>query len=329
MKKLFVLGSNSFSGSNFIDLMLKKDFEIIGCSRSKEYQSVYLPYKKNNNLKKFKFFQLDINKDLEEIICMINKFKPEYIVNFLAQGMVAESWKSPTDWYETNLMAQVKFHDSIRNFAFIKKYLHFTTPEVYGSTSGWTKENYIFAPNSPYAVSRAACDLHLMSFYNNYNFPVVFTRAANVFGEHQQLYRIVPQTIMRILRGEKLDLHGGGLSERSFIHIDDVSAATSKALLKGRPGETYHISMESKLSIKELVIKICQILNVTFDDSVKISDERLGKDFSYALDSSKIRSEFNWEEKISLDKGIKKTISWVKENFESLNNEPLEYFHKK
>ena len=87
--------------------------------------------------------------------------------------------------------------------------------------------------------------------------------------------------------------------------------------------------MESKLSIKELVIKICQILNVTFDDSVKISDERLGKDFSYALDSSKIRSEFNWEEKISLDKGIKKTISWVKENFESLNNEPLEYFHKK
>ena len=159
--------------------------------------------------------------------------------------MVAESWLTPEHWYQTNVVSQVKLHDELRKFDCIKKYVHISTPEAYGSTDGeWLKENYNFSPSTPYAVSRAACDLHLLSFYKAYGFPVVFTRAANVFGPGQQLYRIIPRTMLLARLGGKLNLHGGGYSVRSFIHMEDVSSATYKIAMQGNAGETYHISSE-------------------------------------------------------------------------------------
>ena len=184
---------------------------------------IYHSWKKYSN---YNFYKIDLNKDLNQLIEIINKFQFDYVVNFAAQGMVAQSWSSPEDWYQTNVVGQVKLHDSLRKFDFIKKYVHVTTPEVYGSTEGWIKENFNFNPSTPYAASRAACDLHLKTFYNAYNFPVTFTRAANVYGPGQQLYRIITRSILYSRIGKKLDLHGGGYSNRSFIHINDVCSAT-------------------------------------------------------------------------------------------------------
>ena len=104
-------------------------------------------------------------------------------------------------------------HDSLRLRSFIEKYIHVSTPEVYGSSNGgWIKENKNYAPTTPYAVSRAACDLHLHSFNKAYDFPVIFTRAANVYGEGQQLYRIITRAILSARTGRSLKLHGGGRS---------------------------------------------------------------------------------------------------------------------
>ena len=105
---IFVLGSNSFSGSNYINLLLNKGYKVTGISRSKEINSVYLKYKTNKNLNLLEFYKLDLNKDLNKIVNLIQKKKPSVIVNFIAQGMVAESWKSPEDWYQTNIVSQVK-----------------------------------------------------------------------------------------------------------------------------------------------------------------------------------------------------------------------------
>ena len=143
---------------------------MLAISRSGEPDDVFLPYKwENREISNLSFVQLDLNKNLKDIIQRIQNFRPSYIVNFAAQGMVAESWKTPEDWYQTNVVSQVKLHDSLRKFDFIENYLHFTTPEVYGSTDGWIKESFNFSPNTPYAASRAACDLHLMTFYKNYD----------------------------------------------------------------------------------------------------------------------------------------------------------------
>ena len=157
--------------------------------------------------------------------------------------MVAESWLNPTHWYRTNVMAQVALHDVLREKTYLQKYVHVSTPEVYGSTDGgWIKEHNHFAPSTPYAVSRAACDLHLQSFYEAYGFPVVFTRAANVYGPGQQLYRIIPRTLLSTRTGKPMKLHGGGNSVRSFIHIKDVVRATLRLATDGEPGTTWHLS---------------------------------------------------------------------------------------
>jgi len=328
LKTCFVIGSNSFSGASFVDSLLEMGYPVIGCSRSPEPHPAFLPYKWTARPGTFSFHQLDLNRDLDALMELIRCERPTYVINFAAQGMVAESWKTPEDWYQTNVVSQVKLHDSLRKFDFIENYLHFTTPEVYGSTDGWIKESFNFSPNTPYAASRAACDLHLMTFYKNYGFPVTFTRAANVFGEGQQLYRIIPKTILSCLLGDKLSLHGGGASERSFIHIDDVSDATHQVMTKGIPGKTYHISTETSISIKELVWNICRKLNRDPEELVVSTTERLGKDHSYALDSSLIREELLWQDNISIHEGIDRTVDWIKNNLQVLTTMPSEYIHK-
>jgi len=326
--KYLIIGSNSFSGSNFVNFLLSKKNIVRGVSRSKEINSVFLPYKNNKNIKNFTFHKIDLNKDIEKLVNICDTFKPNFIINFSAQGMVAESWKSPLDWYNTNLIAQVKFHEKIRNKKYIKKYVHFTTPEVYGSTSNLINENFNFAPSTPYATSRAACDLHLMTFFKAYNFPVIFTRAANVYGAHQQMFRIVPKTFFSILNKSKLNLHGGGKSIRSFIHINDVCEATYKICLKGKIGQTYHISTDENIKIIDLVRKLCKMTNSQFEDIVSIDMERMGKDQAYLLSNKKITKELNWNAKISLDVGLQQTLDWVSTNFDALSKEDLNYKHK-
>lgn len=329
MARFLVIGSNSFSGASFIKHLLENEHDVIGISRSEELNKVYLPYSWGEPIiQNFKFEQIDINHDLEKLEILVNEFKPEFVVNFAAQGMVAESWLTPEDWYQTNVVGQVKLHDYLRKLDCIKRYVHVSTPEAYGSTNGWIKENYNFAPSTPYAVSRAACDLHLLSFFRAYNFPVVFTRAANVYGEGQQLYRIIPRTLIFARMGQKLQLHGGGHSVRSFIHIDDVANATLNISLNGCNGDTYHISTNETVSIRNLVEKICKITDVKFNDLVEETEDRLGKDQSYLLDSSKLRDELTWSDKISLEAGIKKTLTWVDDNLSCLSSLPMDYQHK-
>jgi dTDP-glucose 4,6-dehydratase len=243
--------------------------------------------------------------------------------------MVGESWLSPEDWYQTNVVAQVALHDQLRRMLFIQRYLHISTPEVYGHTEGWTREHFQFAPSSPYAVSRAACDLHLLSFFKAYGFPVIFTRAANVYGPGQQLYRIIPRALMAALTGIKLDLHGGGHSQRCFIHIDDVCTGTEQIALNGVPGEAYHLSTTEPISIRKLVALIAGKFDLSVETVAQIAQERLGKDDSYLLDSSKMQRELGWAPKIDLDSGIEAVKEWAEAHLAFLRTEPLSYIHRK
>ncbi|MGA1823346.1 MAG: GDP-mannose 4,6-dehydratase [bacterium] len=327
MKKIVVIGSNSFSGSNFVDLILREDTQVIGISRSPEPNPVFLTYRKNHN-RAFSFHQLDLNNDLPRIMEVICEFQPAYIVNFAAQGMVAESWHYPEHWFQTNVVANVKLHDQLRRCEFLEKYVHISTPEVYGCSEGLVKENISYNPSTPYAVSRAAADMSLMSFYRTYNFPVVFTRAANVYGPTQQLYRIIPRTILYFLVKKKLKLHGGGHSVRSFIHIRDVARGTWKVAQTSPSGEIFHFSTRENISIRSLVQMIADQLGVSFEDNVELTEDRLGKDAAYLLDSTKATEMLGWEAQISLEQGIEETIEWVKNDLDELKTQPFHYIHK-
>jgi dTDP-glucose 4,6-dehydratase len=327
-ERVLVIGSNSFSGASFIRHLLDLGLEVVGISRSGEPIPAFLPYAWGNH-DSFAFNQLDLNGDLDRIVELVRESRPSLVFNFASQSMVAQSWQHPEDWFQTNVVATVRLHDQLRRFDFIDRYVHISTPEVYGDCTGSVREDAPLNPTTPYAVSRAACDMSLMTFHKAYSFPVVFTRAANVYGPGQQLYRIIPRTILSILTGRKLPLQGGGKSVRSFIHIRDVAAGTWLVATKGRPGEIYHLSTERLVSIHDLVKMICERLDANFESCIEIVGERLGKDAAYILDNRKARETLGWDAAVDLESGIDETIAWVKKNFEGLKSQSLDYVHKR
>jgi len=330
-ERFFVIGSNSYTGATFIEHALAAGANVFGISRSAEAPQVFLPYRWTDNeaQSRYRFKQLDLNLHTDQIIEAAADFKPEYVFNFAAQSMVAESWLNPDHWYETNVVANVRLHEGLRKLAFIKKYIHVSTPEVYGNCTGAIDETTAFNPSTPYAASRAACDLHLMTFFKNYGFPVIFTRAANVYGPAQQLYRIIPRTVFFLKTGRTLQLHGGGRSVRSFIHGRDVADATLRLARQSPPGETYHLSTDRYVSIRELVEMICRQLGADFERVVEVVGDRPGKDAAYLLDSSKARQALDWKDKISLEEGVEDVIRWVSDNLTELQKQPFNYIHKK
>lgn len=170
--------------------------------------------------------------------------------------------------------------------------------------------------------------MSLRTYFQTYQFPVLFTRAANVFGPGQQLYRIIPRTIVAAMGGQKLKLDGGGKSVRVFIHMNDVSDATLKIAEEGTLGETYHISGYELVSIRELVEMILARLGKRFEDCVDIGPERPGKDTAYTLDSVKIRTELGWRDSIGLDQGVGDVIAWATRFSEAVGQLPARYEHK-
>jgi dTDP-glucose 4,6-dehydratase len=327
-EKYLILGSNSFSGATFADFLAAEGHDILATSRSDEPHEAFLPHKWQKRPGRVRFQRIDLNHDLDGLKALLASERPTHIVNFAAQSMVGESWLHPDHWMMTNVVSNVRLHELLRNYDGLDRYIHVTTPEVYGSTDGWVKENAPFNPSTPYAVSRAAADMSLRTYFSNYGFPVVFTRAANVYGPGQQLYRIVPRTIVAAMGGQKLRLDGGGKSVRVFIHMTDVSDATLKIARAGKPGDTYHISGYELVSIRTLVQMILRRLGKSFDDCVEIAQERPGKDTAYMLDSVKLRTELGWRDTVSLERGVDDVIRWADRFSNDLPKLPAKYNHK-
>ena len=309
---------------------MNKNYKIFGVSRSNEINKNFLKYKNNIRIKNFKFYKINLNfdKDINRLVNIIKKNNIRYIVNFASQGMVAESWITPQDWYLTNVVSNSKFINKISKLK-IFKYLNFSTPEVYGNTSKMIHEGTNFKPNTPYAISRAAQDFNLIAYYKNFNFPIIITRAANIYGPYQQIYRIVPKSIMSCLTNKKIPIHGNGRTTRSFIFMDDVSKILYKILIdRSNIGQSFHISTKRFVTIKFLVNRIQKLLKVNKNLTYN-ARERDGKDLKYLLDSTKVRKKYPGIKYTNLDEGLKETINWVTQNLKDLKKQSLNYKHKK
>jgi dTDP-glucose 4,6-dehydratase len=325
-KNILILGSNSFSGVSFGSRLPENYIKHHVYRTSLPSNAFAQPSQAGRGATYTKW---NLNDEPEIIRDLIRKNSVEIIVNFAAQSMVGQSWEQPEDWYEANNVSFSKLLKLIAKEESVSKFIQFTTPEVYGSTNGWVKENFNFAPTTPYAISRAASDWHLKALHETYGFPVIFTRAANVYGEHQRLYRIIPRVILSALTGRKVPLQGGGKSVRSFIHIDDVSNALIRIVESGKVGESYHISTKELITIYDLIQLISNKLDVKLRELVEMAPDRSGKDYAYQLDSQKIRNDLGWNEKISLNSGLDRTIKWVKDNLVELKELSMDYEHKR
>lgn len=330
MDTVVVIGSNSFSGSDFVDYLLTDtDYQVVGVSRSPEKDSLFLPYRKRQSLlHRFRFVQADLNRDMQALQDLLSEVKPAYIVNFAAQSEVGPSWAHPEHWFQTNGVAIAALGNYLKDQKWLKRYVHISSPEVYGTCEGVVKEDHPMNPSTPYAASKAAGDLMLFTLVKNFDFPLIMIRGTNVYGAHQQLFKIIPRSAIYLKQGKTIELHGGGVAVKSYIHIRDISRGELLAMEKGRPGNMYHLSTPAGVAVRDVVETICRKSGKDFNACTKVGPERLGQDKAYVIDSTKAFQEFGWKPQITLDQGIEGVIGWVNEDWDRIQKETLDYVHK-
>lgn len=312
LKKILILGSNSFSGNHLVGFLLKKNFLVIGCSLSNQSEEKFnalnkLPKKSTN---KFKFIKIDINKDFNKLQKLILVNKPDIIIDFLGQGMVAESWEYPHLTFNTNVLSKIKLYNFLVKQKFLKKYIKISTPEVFGSAK-ITNSNYKkYNPSTPYALSHSTIENYLFLLFKQFSFPVVISRFANFYGPYQKLYRLIPLAIHKANRKEKFFLHGGGTSRRSFIYADDFCEGIYKMINKAKIGKCYQFSSKEYFTIKNIVEIIYLKKNLNPKRYIVNVKDRPGKDKDYKIYDKDTREHLKWKNKTSIDEGINKVIEW-------------------
>jgi len=319
--KIAVIGSNSFSGSDFIDLAVREGHWAIGISRSPRKSKLFIPWTN------YAFYQMDLNKDMEELLGLLDGFEPSWVINFAAQSEVAPSWEHPEHWFQTNVVALARLTNALKDRVYLKRYVHVSSPEVYGTCEGGIVESAPLNPSTPYAVSKAAADLFLATLVKNYNFPLITIRSTNVYGAYQQLWKIIPRTVIYLKTGKMIQLHGGGKAIKSYIHITDISRGELAAMEKGQLGGIYHLSPDRGYAVCDVVRTICELMGYDFEASTVSVGERLGQDAAYVIDSTKARKELGWHPAVSLEEGLAEVIEWVEGNWEEIQQQPLEYIH--
>ena len=329
MKKIIVLGANSFSGQDFVDLLLDQpDYQVIGVSRSAERSALFLRYKLRPDLTRYRYVQADVNHAMPELLALFDQERPNYIVNFAAQSEVAPSWEHPEHWYQTNTVALAQMLKHLVRQTYLERYLHISSPEVYGTCVGTVTEASPKNPSTPYAASKAAADDLLAVYHKQYQFPLLTVRATNVYGARQQLFKLIPRSAIYMRLGKRIELHGGGVAVKSFMHIRDVSRGELAILEQGTLGRLYHLSPDNSLAVHAVVRLICERMGQAFDEATEIVAERPGQDAAYVIDSTLARTTLNWQPQLPMATGINEVVEWVEAYWDEIRNQPLIYEHK-
>ncbi len=329
IRKIAVLGANSFSGQDFVDLLLDDPRnQVLAISRSPERAGLFLRYKQRTDLSAYRYAQIDLNRHMPQLLELLDAERPAWIVNFAAQSEVAPSWEHPEHWFQTNTVALAQLVNHLRKRDYLERYLHVSSPEVYGTCTGRVTESAPLNPSTPYAASKAAADLLLETYRRQFGLPLLSVRATNVYGARQQLFKIIPRTAIYIKLGKRIPLHGGGVAVKSYIHVRDVSRGELAILQRGERGAIYHLSPDAGISVRDVVQAIAQRMGKTLADVVTAVDERLGQDAAYVIDSTRARTELGWSPQIELVAGIDEVIRWVEEYWEEIRLQPLDYQHR-
>ncbi len=330
MDKVAVIGSNSFSGSDFVDLLIEEGrYRILGVSRSPETGPLFQAYLERPEADRdaFEFHQLDLNHDMPAVLELLDRERPRYVVNFAAQSEVAPSWEHPEQWARTNVAAVAELGNFLRRADWLDHYVHISSPEVYGTTEGFIGEDAPLNPSTPYAASKAGGDLMLETFVKEFELPVTLIRGTNVYGAHQQLFKIIPRSVIYLKLGRTIELHGGGVAVKSYINIRDVSRG-ELAAMEATPGGVLHLSPDEGVQVRDLVRAICEGLGVDFESVTRAVDERPGQDKAYTIDSGRARGELGWKPEVALEEGIAEVVAWVDRYWDEIQRQPLEYVHK-
>ena len=311
--KILVTGGLGFIGSNFIRHILKKySYDIINLDRI-TYSGNPANLKDIEKNKKYKFFKGDI---CDSGIVETAMKGCDAVVNFAAETHVDRSVGNPESFISTNILGTYTLLESARKQK-IKRFLHISTDEVYGSIeTGSFNEDSRLNPSSPYSASKASADLLAMSYFATYIFPVIITRSSNNFGPYQYPEKLTPLFITNILEGKKVPIYGKGINVRDWLYVIDNCEAIDAVLHKGKIGEIYNIASKNELSNIELTKKLFEIIGKGEEmtkDKVEYVKDRPGHDLRYSVDTSKI-SKLGWKPQNKFYKDLSNTVEWYKNN---------------
>lgn len=272
--------------------------------------------------KNYEYHTRHIYYEQDLLLELIDKEKPEIIINYAAQGEGAVSWKHSWRFFETNSVALSKLTEELyeRSGSYLEHFIQIGTSEMYGSVDHAVTEDEPIKPSSPYAASKVAFDMFLQSYHKFKDFPMTILRPSNCYCPGQLLHRVIPRTIWCGLTGRKLPLHGGGKAEKSYLHARDLARAIHLVSEYPAEGKIYNVGPPEPTSIKKVVELCADALHMDFDDLCEVTEDRLGQDSRYWLDSSAIKNDFGWQQEIGWYSGLIEMVEWGKKYLDQIEH---------
>ncbi|WP_270266548.1 dTDP-glucose 4,6-dehydratase [Enterococcus casseliflavus] len=306
---VLITGGAGFIGSNFIRFVMEKTERTIVNLDLLTYAANLEFLKEIQQLPNYHFIQGNI-KDSTLVMMTIQKFKIDCIINFAAESHVDNSIKNAEDFIQTNIVGTASLLECARLSKI--RCLQISTDEVYGSlTEGYADENTFLNPSSPYSASKAAADHLVMSYHKTYDLNVNIVRAANNYGPNQYKEKLIPLMLHQISNNKPLPVYDNGLNKRDWLYVEDFCRAIFIILECGKTGEIYNVSAHEEIDNLTLVKKLCHLCS--YDERmIEFVEDRLGHDYRYAMETSKIES-LGWKPKTKLEEGLIKTVKWYSE----------------
>lgn len=275
--------------------------------------------------KRYSYHAYHVTHELDLLMELLDREKPNVIVCYAAQGEGAASWKNWWRYFETNSMALARLAETLARRDYLERFIQIGTSELYGSVETATPEDAPIRSSSPYSASKAAFDLCLIAVHQNLKFPMNIIRPSNAYCPGQLLHRVIPKAVVHGLTGQKVPLHGGGRAEKSYIHARDLARAIHLVAQKAPLGAVYNAGPPQPISIRNLLETVAKVMQLRFEDLVEVTGERLGQDLRYWLDSSAIKRDVGWEPQISLEEGIQDMVDWGKKYLDQLKDWPTDF----
>jgi dTDP-glucose 4,6-dehydratase len=338
MNCVLVTGGAGFIGSNFVlEWLATSDTPVINLDK--------LTYAGNPaNLASvqrnaaYTFVHGDIC-DATLVAALLQNHKPRAIIHFAAESHVDRSIVGPEAFLRTNidgtftlLQAARAYYDSLSGHERETfRFLHVSTDEVYGTLAPNDPsfhEETPYAPNSPYAASKAASDHLVRAWIHTYGLPAIITNCSNNYGPYQFPEKLIPLMIANALQGKALPVYGDGQQVRDWLYVGDHCKALRVVLERGRVGETYNVGGGNQRSNLEVVTTLCVLLDELVPQSkfrphkqlVKFVTDRPGHDRRYAIDARKLEAELGWQAQESFETGLRKTVQWYLANLAWVEN---------
>lgn len=330
MKNVLVTGGAGFIGSNFVRLLIDKEPDINIINLDLLTYAGHIANFSDIKNKNYNFENADIC-NAEKVKEILYKYEIDTIVHFAAESHVDRSIESPGQFIQTNIVGTFNLLQAAKEYwkengiYESKRFHHVSTDEVYGMLrlgEPAFREDTPYAPNSPYAASKAASDHLVRSYYQTYKLPITITNCSNNYGPYQYPEKLIPLMILNALNGKNLPVYGKGDQIRDWLYVEDHCEAIYSVLTKGSVGETYNIGGNNQPTNLSIVQEICKILDEKIFDSpfrphnqlIEFVPDRPGHDFRYDMDFSKIKNELGWTPQQTLENGLRKTVNWYIEN---------------